>query len=338
LPPEHVGGAVVAGLRYAAHSPAFKATLWRASGFFLFASAAMSLMPTVAQTQLNAEAGGYGLLMGAVGGGAVFGALVLPYLRGGIGPNGRVALGTTIAAAATLGLALADRLALGIASAALFGFGWISVVAALNTAAQFALPDWVRARGLAIFTSVFFGAVAIGGLGWGAVATHFGVDLALIAAGVLAVAVLPLAARARLAETPPDLTPSLHWPDPVVAAPVEGDRGPIMVTIAYRIDPPDLAAALTALSRLESVRRRNGATQWGILQDAADPSALIEYFIESSWAEHLRHHGRVSAADRLLQDAVLAFHRGPDAPVIRHLIAPAPGGAAPEPPNDRTLG
>jgi hypothetical protein len=54
----------------------------------------------------------------------------------------------------------------------------------LNLAAQLALPDWVRARGLAIFISVFFGALALGSIVWGGVADRWGMPTAHICAAI----------------------------------------------------------------------------------------------------------------------------------------------------------
>src|SRR5580704_8147817 len=65
LPAERFSGAVVAGFRYARNSPALRATLIRATGFFLFASAYWALLPLVARTQVQSGAGLYGILLGA---------------------------------------------------------------------------------------------------------------------------------------------------------------------------------------------------------------------------------------------------------------------------------
>ena len=40
-----------------------------------------------------------------------------------------------------------------------------------------------------------------------------------------------------------------------------------------------------------------------------------------SWADHLRQHERVTAENREVEQRVQAFHLGPEAPKITHLIA-----------------
>ncbi len=75
-------------------------------------------------------------------------------------------------------------------------------------------------------------------------------------------------------------------------------------------------------------RRRDGAFAWGIFQDAAAPGRIIEYFLEESWLEHLRHHERVTQADRDIQERVHALHIGADPPRVTHYLA---GDAGPMP-------
>ena len=81
LPREHVGEAIRAGGRYIAASPVLRVILARAGLFIVFASAIWALLPLIAQSTLHLGAGGYGLLLGTVGIGAVAGAALLPRLR-----------------------------------------------------------------------------------------------------------------------------------------------------------------------------------------------------------------------------------------------------------------
>jgi hypothetical protein len=72
--------------------------------------------------------------------------------------------------------------------------------------------------------------------------------------------------------------------------------------------------------KLASERRRDGAYDRGIFEDAAHEGAFVETFYIDSWLEHMRQHQRVTNADRVLQNAVHSFH-AEGAPVVRHLIA-----------------
>src|SRR6266404_6377508 len=76
------------------HSPPLRATLVRAIGFFLFASAYWALLPLVARDQIAAGPTLYGMLLGAIGAGAVLGALGLPWLKNKLEPDQVVAAGS----------------------------------------------------------------------------------------------------------------------------------------------------------------------------------------------------------------------------------------------------
>ena len=103
--------------------------------------------------------------------------------------------------------------------------------------------------------------------------------------------------------------------------PVEHDRGPVLVTVEYRVRKEDRAAFLGGLHPISAERRRNGAYAWGIAEDAADPERIVEWFMVESWAEHMRQHARHTNEDRAAQDLARSFHTGDSSPVVTHLIA-----------------
>ncbi len=323
LPAERFWGAMRIGLRYARSSAPLKATLLRAVGFFLFASAYWALLPLIAKTELAGGAELFGILLGCVGLGAVGGAFFLPRMKAALGPDRLVAFGTALAALVMLLTSMVrDPLAAAIGGI-LFGASWIAVLSSLNVSAQIALPEWVRARGLSIFLTVFFGSMSLGSALWGHAASMLGIPAALIAAAAGAVLVIPATWRAKLQQSAGmDLTPSMHWPEPVVSRDPDWDRGPVMTMIEYDVDPdaaPDFLAALQDLSR---ARRRGGAFAWGVVEDVAEPGRFVEYFMEASWLEHLRHHERVTEADREIQERVRRFHRRHTGPKVSHLLTP----------------
>lgn len=329
LPPETLLRAIHTGLRYAVRSGPLTATLVRAAAFFLFASAYWALLPLVAKDLLGGASGLFGVLLGAVGAGAVGGAILLPRLKAALGPDRTVAAGTAGTAAVLAALAAVPSQGFAVAACVLAGASWIAVLSSLHVSAQTALPDWVRARGLSVFLMVFFGSMALGSVVWGQVATWAGIPAALLVAAAGALLGIAASRRARLNQGAAlDLAPSMHWPEPVTPKDIEPDRGPVMVTIEYRIESADTAAFLAAIGRFSHQRRRDGAYDWGILEDAAEPGRWVEYFLVDSWLAHLRQHERVTGADRAAQDAVNAFHRGDGPPGVRHLIAPAAGPVA----------
>lgn len=321
LPAERFGQAVVAGLRYARHNLHLRATLMRATGFFLFASAYWALLPLVARVQIAGGPGLYGILLGVIGVGAVGGAFFLPWLKPRLGPDRLMALGALGQALAMVLYGLAREPVTALVASVIAGASWIAALATLTVSAQVALPDWVRARGLALYTTVFFGCLTLGSTVWGEVAAFVGLPAAHFLAAAGAFVVIPLTWRWKLQTAANvDLTPSMHWPTPLTVQDIEHDRGPVLVTVEYRIRPQDRSAFLEVLNKLGHERRRDGAYRWGVFEDAAEEGRIVEAFLLESWLEHLRQHERVTNADRLVQEAVQRFQLSGE-PKVTHLIA-----------------
>lgn len=323
LPSERLLAAMRGGVRYARESAPLRATLIRAVAFFAFATAFWALMPLIVRNELGGGPKQFGLVLACIGGGAVIGAFFLTGARDRLGADRTVALGTLATAAAIAVFALVPALTAVAAAAVLAGAAWMAVVASLNVSAQLSVPDWIRGRGLALFQTAMFGSMGIGSVVWGRVAQGGGLSTALlIAAGGLLVAVA-LTWRWRLQTGADlDLSPGAAWPEPLVAAPIAHDRGPVLVTVEYRIDPADALAFVEAMQRLRASRRRGGAYTWGLFEDAAQPGNYIETFEVESWLEHLRQHERITADDRKLQARAARFHRGGDRPRVNHHLAP----------------
>ena len=321
LPAERFGQAILAGLRYARHNQHLRATLVRASGFFLFASAYWALLPLVARQQIGGGPDLYGVLLGVIGASAVAGAFLLPRAKAGLGVDLLFAVGAIGQAVAMVLYGLAREPVTALAASVIAGASWIGALATLSVSAQVALPDWVRARGLALYTTVFFGCLTIGSAAWGGIGVLVGLANAHFLAAAGAVAATALTWRWKLQTgASVDLSPSMHWPAPLTAQPIEHDRGPVLVTVEYRIDPADREPFLEALARLEHERCRDGAYAWGVFEDAAQEGRILETFLIESWMEHLRQHERVTEADRLLQEELRRFDRSGN-PKVTHFIA-----------------
>ena len=329
LPAEHLASAMRAGVRYARNNRQLRATLLRAIGFFLFASAYWALLPVVARNQLHGGPTLYGVLLGAIGAAAVAGAFLLPRLKAKSGADAVVMLGEAGTAVALVLFGLAHQAAIAVLACLIAGASWIAVLASLNVSAQVALPEWVRGRGLAVYVTVFFGTMSAGSALWGMVAERVGLAPAhYIAAGGALVALL-VTRRWRVHSGPQaDLTPSMQWPEPVLAAPVEADAGPVLVTVEYTVAAENRAAFLAAMAHLGRERRRDGAYAWHIFQDAARPESMLETFLVDSWLEHLRQHQRVTKADRLVQEHLRRLSR--EAPRVTHYIAAEALGERPD--------
>lgn len=316
-------GDMATGLRHVRHNAPLRATIIRAAAFFLFASAYWSLLPLIAR---DAEGGGselYGVLMGLIGAGAVTGALILPKLQRKVSSDLAVRLGTIGTVLALLVMAASTTPVALMLAALLGGLSWITVLTSFNVSAQTALPNWVRARGLAVFLMVFFGSMALGSVVWGQVATATSVQIALItAAAGLALGIL-VTRRFKVGQAEnADLNPAALWPEaPSLPEGQTADRR-AMVTVEYQVQAEQTSAFLETLFAFSKERMRDGATQWFVHESVETPGLWLESFMLPSWSEHLEQHRRVTKDDADLQKRLEGFDTREDGPVVHHYVAP----------------
>jgi MFS family permease len=328
LPAERLIGAMRVGVKFVRYSPRFRATLVRIGAYLLFASALTTLLPVVVRMELHRSATTYGVLLGFMGVGAVAAVPVLRQARKKVNVDSILALATVLSAAVLL--ALASVRSFGILCCALLaaGVGWVTVLSTVNNAAQSVLPAWVRARAMSVYLMVFFGALTLGGIVWGVVATRYGASMGMAVAAFGLVGTLILIPFFRLIEQEKlDLTPSLHWPALVAVAHLpEKGSGPVLVTVEYEVDEKQIVPFVKAMHRVRLHRLRTGAFQWGLYSDMAEPTKFVETFISESWEEHQRQHGRQTVDDRDTQESVRKFlASGAGEPVVKHLIYAGPG-------------
>jgi MFS family permease len=323
-PVETLSGATVAAIRYVNNSPVVRGLMVRAGVTSFFVSGLLALLPALARN-VNGGAAGFGVLLGSFGGGAVLGALALQPARArwsseAVASAGVVILGGMIALASVVH-SLPMLAALMIAG----GAAWIVFISLLNALVQHLAPDWVRARVLAVFMLTFQGGLAAGSAAWGVAAERLGVSHALLWAGLGTMLSFAGRALARLPEATGDVSPWNHWRMPAIVKDLslEGNAGPVLVTIEYVVDPVHRRAFLHAIHELGPIRRRDGASRWGVFRDIERPDVYLEVFQVSSWAEHLRQHDRVTRADKEVEDRLRKTVRAE--PSVRHLVYPGPG-------------
>lgn len=197
----------------------------------------------------------------------------------------------------------------------------MTLMSSFNVSVQTCAPSWVRARVLGFYTLVFQGGLAISSAAWGALAQRSGISMALLCAATGLLLSLGAVARWRLQQgTELDLRPSLHWGEHVAVVEPRPEDGPVMLTLEYQIDPSKSKEFVKAMRELARVRRRGGATRWGLYRDLANPGRYVETYVVASWAEHLRQHTRVTVMDRAAVERAKAFHLGGNPPSVRHLI------------------
>ncbi len=326
LPAERIAGSIRSGLRYVRYSPTLQSSLLRAFLFTFFVSAIWSLLAVVAQRDLHQGAMGYGILNGSLGVGAVIAATQLPKIRARLNSDRILAVSTIWQSATLLLLASVRAPYIIIPALIVSGFAWTSAMSTLNVSVQLAVPAWVQARALGTYLMTFQGGLALGSILWGFLAEHTSTPIALGSAGLGLLLSLPLAYRFHILQGPlPDHTPH-QWKRPAPElAPVPGEEsdltdGPVRISVDYRIPIARYTEFTHAIHELRGVRLRDGAIRWGIYRDATDPERLNETFLMESWLDYLRSRERVTAADRVIRDRVVALHAGEAPPVISHQV------------------
>jgi MFS family permease len=322
LPGERFVGAMRVGFQYVAQSNSIRSVLLRVAVFFLQSTALLALLPLVAKHMPTGGAWAYTTLLASLGLGAVLAALWLPRLRVLMTRDRLMLYGTVIQAIAMVCVGFSPNPWAAVPFMMIAGAAWISVVNTLTVSSQLALPDWVRARGMAIYMMTMMGAASLSAAVWGQVAAHLEVQWTFVAAALTGVVVLFLTRRFILTrEEDVDLTPARILTEPVAAFPIEHAKGPVMVTIEYQVDPARATEFMEVMLETRRERLRKGALSWGLFHDISEPARYLEYYLDDSWADHLRRFERFTAPDAELRERRQTFHVGSEAPRVSRYVA-----------------
>jgi MFS family permease len=316
-PVETLSGATIAAVRYVRYSPELRGVMLRAGVTMFAASSLLALVPTLARTVSTSPAV-FGVLLGCFGTGAVCGGLAMQPARRrwsleGVASTAVVILGAAIVAAGVVHDLPAFALVMLVA-----GGGWIVFTSLVGALVQSLAPDWARARVLAVFILIFQGGLAAGSAVWGAMATKTGRSTTLLVAGLSTIATIVLGRAAKLPETTADVTPWNHWRLPAIEEAMAVKEGPVLVTVHYRVRAQRANRFLDAMQNIARIRRRDGASRWGMFRDLEHAETYLETFLVTSWAEHVRQHERITRGDQAAVAAIRELVQ--EEPVIRHLI------------------
>ncbi len=310
--------AIALGVRFARFTPQFRRVLALGAMFAMTSAVVQSMLPNRTE-ELGGDAGAFGLLLGAMG----LGALVGGFTRGAItsrlgGATLPVAVGLFGIAGTALGLVGSIELA--VVTLLFAGVAWVWTLATLNATAQLMSPEWVRGRAMSLYTLSFVGVLPLGSILSGWIADWIGADGANIVLGLCAMVVgfvvAPLLRIPSLNDVePPEFDENRRQPDHVVTV-----GGPVMITTNWEIDHRNLQEFLDKMKQVRLVRLRTGAYRWRLYRDASDPHRLTELFLTVSWEEHVAQHRRIDDASA----AVLRSARSFDVngrPTTTHRIA-----------------
>jgi MFS family permease len=318
---EPLASAMRVGVQYVWQSGRLKAVMVRIALFFVHSTALLALLPLLARALPGGAAGTFTVLLASMGAGAVVAALLMPQIRGWLPLQPRVLVGTLVQAVGAVVVALAPNVWIAVPAMMFAGAAWLTVANTLTVAAQMALPDWVRARGMSIYQMALMGSTAAGAALWGQVATWTDIRWAIAISSASSIVTMLLARRMTMDRgTEEDLTPSNVLKVPQMEAPPLAGR--IQVRVEYLIDPARATEFLALMQESRRSRLRQGALDWQLLHDLYEPGCYVEQITDASWTEHLRRFDRVSATDTQLRDKRLAFHIGEEPPkVTRYVIA-----------------
>ena len=321
LPGERFVGAMRVGLQYLRQSPRLQVTMLRISLFMLQVSGLMSLLPLLAKEMPGGGAGTFSALLAATGVGAVGMVVFMGRLREHLGRDRAVVTGSLLHAMSGAGAALAPNVWFALPCLVVSGACVILTANTITVAAQLTLPDWVRARGMAVYQMALMGGAAAGAAVWGHVAAGLDVRPTILASASFGVLAVLFTYRMSIDRVNPDdqrPVPVAAQPQPAIS--IDADDGPVMVTVEYQIDPARAAEFAEVMQLTRRARLRQGALSWGLFRDAMVPGRYVEYFVDESWVEHQRRLERFTAGDAGLRELRLSFHIGEQPPAVRRLV------------------
>ncbi|KOF52247.1 hypothetical protein AD428_21480 [Achromobacter sp. DMS1] len=323
LPPEGLFEGVVAALRYTQHSTVTRIVMLRSFAFGLSASALWALLPLLAHEHEGGNALLYGYMLGALGVGAILGSAVVRRVQAAWGAGGLISGAATLLAVCLLILGLTGTLWLAFPALLLAGGCWIGVLATYNTTVQMLVPDWVKARSLALYQTAIFGGLAAGSFMWGHFAGTMGVSGALAAAGIMLGITVALLYRSRLPEhVDAQSLARADSAEPALAqAGFNTQHGSVLVAVEYLIAHEKLGDLIKTARPLRLLRLRNGAQQWQLFRDLEREGVWREVFLVESWMQYLRMIDRMTLADKMVLDQVRALHGGEAPPVVSRNIS-----------------
>jgi MFS family permease len=321
LPRERLNRAIVSGVRYIANSPSIRVVLIRTLVTGVIGGSISSLMPLVARDLLHGGAQTYGIMLGAFGMGAVFGALNISEVRRRMSGEAAVRACTISLAGAIAAVAMSTNAVLTAIALVLAGAVWMLAVALFNIGVQLSAPRWVAGRSLAAFQASIAGGIAMGSWGWGHLTDIAGVEIALLAsAGLMLLSPLlgiwlrmpPVGARNE--------PPAEALADPEVRLSLTGRSGPLVVEIEYRVAQDNARAFHNVMQEVQLSRQRNGAYGWSIARDIADPELWTERYHCPTWLDYLRQRSRATQSERALHQRAIDFHLGPGPIRVRRML------------------
>lgn len=321
LPPPDttpLASAIGLGIRFARFTPVFRRLLGLLAIFALTSAVIQSVLPS-RTVELGGSAGTYGVLLGAMGIGALVAAFTRHRIMDQLGPR---SIPITLAVFGLAGVAAGGFDAQWVVTLALAVAGacWVLTLVTLNTTTQTISPEWIRGRAMSLYTLAFTGVIPVGTIlaGGLADAVGAGASMVILSTGTILLGLAaPLFRIPDLAELePPEFNEEFRLDD----HPENLDGGPVMVVATWTIAEGDYAAFLATMSRVRLVRLSTGAYRWRLYRNVGRPERFTEVYLVHSWNEHLAQHRRIDDGSRSLIRRARDFDRN-GGPTSSHLLA-----------------
>jgi MFS family permease len=166
-------------------NPRFRGLLIRITVVYFCTNAFWCLFPIFAHRVLQTGSTGFGVLMGAVGLGAVSAALSLPDLKRRFSLDRIIVFAALLFAVSQLAMTFVSGIAVAVVVALGLGVSYAMLVSLFNATAQAMFPPELRARAISIYFICFYGVLAASSSIWGEIAEARSIDLALRGSSVL---------------------------------------------------------------------------------------------------------------------------------------------------------
>jgi MFS family permease len=318
--PQSMRSAISTGIRFARFTPVFR-NLMILVALFAFSSAVVQAVLPVRTDDLGGGEIAYGILLGAMGAGALAGAVIRPRISNWV--NGSwIPYTITLFGGAGILLGLAPSVWMAGVAMFLAGLFWLLTLATLNATAQLMSPPWIRGRAMSIYTLAFAGVLPIGSIASGLLADLIGTSGSIVAFSSGAVVLGFVAPRLGVPHVDDVVAPD--FTEGAAGSAPHGDEvfdgGPVMVLNTWQIDESDFTEFTNVMNEIRLVRLSTGAYRWRLFRHTTDPTRLTELMVLHSWEDHLAQHRRIDDAAASLLRRARSFDIG-DGPVTRHLIA-----------------
>jgi MFS family permease len=312
-----IPNAIALGIRFARYTRPFRRLLLLAALFAITSAVIQSVLPTRTE-ELGGGEFAYGVLLGAMGLGALIGAFSRKSVVERLGER---SIPTTITAFGVFGVVqgLAPNLAVAIAALVAIGACWVWTLTTTNATAQLMSPEWVRGRTMSLYTLSFVGIIPIGSILAGALADAVGAGAATVTLSAGTV-VLGLTARRFAVPALADIESPEFSLERTGTDHVSTQGGPVMVVNTWVIHHDRFDEFIAVMNEVKAIRMRTGAYRWRLYRNAADPHRLSEVFHLVSWDEHLAQHRRIDDSSRILLRTARDFDVE-RSPTTYHLIA-----------------